>query len=165
MVSRVVDRDPGLWLSRSWTTREKRPGEPADAYNFVTRDRFEDHIEGDGFLEWAEFLGHLYGTPRPTPPPGRDVLLEIDVQGAQQVLDQHPAALLLFIDTPSPEVQADRLRGRGDLEVKVQARLAASVEERRMGRDLGAVEVINDDLDRAVGDVIGHIARARTQRT
>lgn len=164
MVERVVQRDPSLWLSRSWTTREPREGESPDAYRFVPRADFEEHVAAGGFLEWAEFLGNLYGTPVPDPPPGCDVLLEIDVQGAEQVLRHHPDALLIFVDTPSADVQAERLRGRGDPESKVEERLLAAEEERRLGRSLGAVVVINDVIDDAVIGIERLIGDARRQR-
>ena len=63
IVEELVKRDDRLWLSRSWTTRERREGELQDAYKFVTHDQFREHIAGGGFLEWTEFLGNLYGTP------------------------------------------------------------------------------------------------------
>ncbi|MGZ4728290.1 MAG: guanylate kinase, partial [Acidimicrobiales bacterium] len=90
VVARLIESDPSLWLSTSWTTREPRPGESADAYTFVSRTAFEDHIRAGGFLEWAEFLDNLYGTPYPKADAGTDVVLEIDVQGMAQVREREP---------------------------------------------------------------------------
>ena len=159
-----MERDPTLWLSRSWTTRTRRPTERADAYHFVDRKTFEAHAAAGGFLEWAEFLGHLYGTPLPDPPAGRDVVLEIDLQGARQVRARHPDALVVLLVPPSPEVQAERLRHRGDTEDEVATRLALGTEEERVGRELTPYVVVNDDLGRAVGEVAGILADHRRRR-
>ena len=97
IVEKLVARDPQLWLSRSWTTREKRQGEAVDAYKFVTRGEFEANIAAGGFLEWTDFLGNFYGTPLPNPPQGKDTVLEIEVDGAQQVKNLNQSALLLFV--------------------------------------------------------------------
>ena len=161
IVQRLLERDPSLWLSRSWTTRAQRPGEPDDAYVFVTREEFEAHRAELGFHEWAEFLGNLYGTPIVEPPAGKDVVLEIEVQGAAQIKHADPDALLIFVVPPSPEEQERRLRGRGDPDDVVRRRLAKAAEETTAGRDLGAVEVVNDDLDRAVDEVLDIIRTAR----
>jgi guanylate kinase len=161
VVKHVVARDPRLWLSRSWTTRARRPGEPADAYRFVGRDEFEAAIADGRFLEWAEFLGNLYGTPLPDVDGDRDVVLEIDVQGAEQVLARYPDALFVFLTAPSLAEQESRLRGRGDAEAKVTERLAVTADEMAGAERLGATFVVNDDLGRTVDELLAVIASHR----
>lgn len=153
-----------MWLSRSWTTRPRRPGEPEDSYVFVDRPTFEARIADGGFLEWAELAanGHLYGTPWPEPPPGADVVLEIDVQGAAQVLERHPDAVVVLVVAPSPGEAAARMRARGDDEDHVAARLELARSEEERGRRLATHVVVNDDLDRAVAEVAGILERSRS---
>ena len=99
LVSRLLDLRDGLWLSRSWTTRPRRPSEPQDAYVWVSREQFVDRVASGGFVEWNEFAGngHLYGTPTMEPPSGSDVVLEIDPQGALQVIKRYPDAVLILV--------------------------------------------------------------------
>jgi guanylate kinase len=161
IVRTLVERDPGLWLSRSWTTRAQRPGEPDGAYVFTSREAFEQRIARGGFLEWTEFLGNLYGTPTPDPVEGQDTVLEIEVHGARQVKDQHPDAVLIFVLPPSREEQERRLRGRGDPEHHVELRVRKAEIEEPIGRQLADHVVVNDDLGRTVDEMLGIIARHR----
>lgn len=161
LVSRLLELDEHLWLSRSWTTREPREGEADDAYVFVDRETFEAKVAAEGFLEHAEFLGNLYGTPVPEPPDGCDLVFEIDVQGATQILARYPDALAILVVTPSREVQEQRLRGRGDPDDKVAERLAKADEELAVGRGLGAIEIVNDDLEIAAAEMLSAIEAHR----
>ncbi len=162
IVSQVVARDPSLWLSRSWTTRSPRPGEPQDVYCFVTREEFAAKIAAGGFLEFAEIVGELYGTPAPEVPPGISVILEIDVQGAAQVLEKRPAHThVILILPPSREVQEQRLRSRGDSDAHIASRLELADTEEEVGRVLARDVVVNDDLERAVNEVCSIINRYR----
>jgi guanylate kinase len=130
----------------------------------VDRATFEAHQARDGFLETNEFLGsHFYGTPRPDPPPGRDLVLEIDVNGAEQVRAVHPEAVVIMVVPPSEEAQAERLRHRGDSPAQVEARLALGRDEVPRGRAVADHVVVNDDLDRAVEEVTGIIAGHRAE--
>ena len=161
IVDALVARDPRLWLSRSWTTRARRPGERDGAYVFTDRESFERRIAAGGFLEWTEFLGHYYGTPTPDPEPGADVVLEIEVDGAQQVKAIRPDALLIFVLPPSRDEQERRLRGRGDLPERVAARLRKAEDEEPIGRSLADHVVVNDDLAETVEAMLEIIERTR----
>ncbi|MEN9804319.1 MAG: guanylate kinase [Actinomycetota bacterium] len=164
IVDALVARDPELLLSRSWTTRDRRPGEREDAYVFTTRDAFEAHRDAGGFLEWTEFLGNYYGSPRPDPGSARDLVLEIEVDGASQVKSQFPESILIFVLPPSRDEQRRRLIGRGDPADKVQARLRKAEEEEPIGRSLADHLVVNDDLTRTVDDMLAIIDRHRSPR-
>lgn len=162
IVSRLVARDPRLWLSRSWTTRDRRPGEAEDAYVWATHDDFRARVASGGFLEYTEFLGNGYGTPTdPPPPPGCDLVLEIEVDGARQVKQRHPEAVLIFVLPPSRAEQERRLRFRGDAEHKVLERLRKAEEEEPVGLALADHVVTNDDLDRTVEEIAGIVASRR----
>lgn len=160
-MSALVARDPQLWLSRSWTTRAQRDGEADDAYLFTSRADFEAHIERGGFLEWTDFLGNYYGTPLPEPPPGKDVVLEIELQGAKQVRERNPEAVLIFVLPPSRDEQQARLTGRGDAPDKVLERLRKAEDEEPEGRRLADHVVVNDDLHRTIAEMVQIIDQAR----
>ncbi len=161
IVDALVKRDPQLWLSRSWTTRERRPSEAEDAYVFTDSKEFEGRISDGGFLEWTEFLGNYYGTPTPDAGDDRDIVLEIEVDGAQQVKRIAPDAMLIFVLPPSRDEQERRLRGRGDLDHKVLARLKKAEEEEPIGRALADHVVVNDDLDETIDEMLAIIHAAR----
>lgn len=165
IVDALVQRDPTLWLSRSWTTRQRRPGEAEDAYVFATRAQFEERRAQGGFLEWTEFLGNLYGTPTPHAPDGRDIVLEIEVDGARQVKSLHPDAMLLFVLPPSRDEQKIRLIGRGDPDQRVEQRLRKAEDEEPIGKALADYILVNDDLTSTVDEMLGLINQERTRRT
>ena len=158
---RLIQKDSSLWLSRSWTTRPRRHGEPEDAYYFVDRDQFMSTVDSGGFMEWAEFLGNLYGSPWPGESPlGHDMLLEIDVQGAIQIRDRFPDSLVVLLVAPSDEEQRRRLVSRGDSSEHIEKRMKESVAEVETAKGFADVIVVNDSVDRAV-DEIGAIINAR----
>lgn len=161
LARRLVELDGRLWLSRSWTTRPRREGEPEEAYVFVDRPTFLERVEAAGFLEWAEFLGNLYGTPLPTPPEGHDVLLEIDVQGARSVREAVPSAHVVLIVPPSEAAQVERLRRRGDPDAHVAARVERGRRELAEGRAMADQVVVNDDVERSAKELLSILERLR----
>ncbi len=164
IVDALVARDPRLWLSRSWTTRARRPGESPDAYVFVSRDEFEQRIADGGFLEYTDFLGNWYGTPIPEATEDRDLVLEIEVDGAQQVKRLQPDAFLIFVLPPSRAEQERRLHGRGDPGDKVSERLRKAEDEEPIGRALADVVVVNDDLATTIEEMLSIIEAERRSR-
>jgi guanylate kinase len=170
VVERLLELEPTWRLSRSWTTRLRRPGEPADAYVFGSRAAFEQRIAEGGFLEWTEFpgTGHMYGTPTLSAHDGAErdspIVLEIELDGAQQVKALDPDALLILIVAPSRDIQAARLRGRGDDEASVARRLEVGEGEERLGRQIADHVVVNDEIDRAALEVTGIIRKHQAGR-
>jgi len=160
-----------IYYSVSATTRAQRPGEvDGHNYHFLTRERFEELLENDGLLEYAEYVGDLYGTPKAPVEEalsqGRDVLLELELVGARKVKARVPEAVMVFIAPPSMSELERRLRGRGtDTEEKIQKRLARAREEIRAMREFDYV-VVNDDLYSAALDFVSIIRaeRARAHR-
>ena len=164
LARRLVESDDSLWLSKSWTTRERRPSETGDEYHFVDRATFKRAIAEGAFLEWAEFHGNLYGTPLPHSPDGCDVLLEIEVQGAEQVLKKEPSAVVFLILPPSMERLEERLRQRGDDDEHVEDRLKSAPAELEKGHELASYVVVNDDLERASEEILSILEGLRRTR-
>jgi len=164
--ARVLSALDDAVLSVSATTRAPRPGElDGSAYHFVSGTGFEELVSTDALLEWATYAGHRYGTPRgpvdDAVAAGKVVLLDIEVQGALQVKEHDPAALLVFLRPPSLEELERRLRGRGTESDEAVARRMARAREELAAAHHFDVTVVNDDLDRCVAEVLGHIAAAR----
>lgn len=156
----LVERLDNAFLSVSTTTRPQKPGEQdGREYNFIGRDEFENRIKAGDFLEYAEVFGNLYGTEKAgveeSLQQGKTVILEIDVQGAQQVKKLHPDAKLIFILPPKHTELQRRIDGRGrDDEKDVEKRLAGAGIEIAAAWQHYKYMVINDDLDQAVEEVI-----------
>lgn len=125
----------GFAYSVSWTTRAPRPGEvDGEAYRFVSADTFRERLAEDGMLEYTEYCGNYYGSPRREAEEvlksGKNLILEIEVDGAMQIKKKFPAAVLIMLLPPSFAAQEARLRGRGtETEEKILARLARAHEE------------------------------------
>lgn len=158
VVARLMASDPTLYFSVSATTRAPRPGEiDGKHYHFLTHEQFEEWVREDQFLEHAEFVGNRYGTPRQfidkAMEQGRDVILDIEIQGAEQVHQKRPDAVRIFIAPPSWDELERRLIGRGteDME-KVKSRLQRGKEEFLVAKDFDYF-VINDTVDRAVEEL------------
>ena len=159
IVREIAARDPQIALSLSWTPRERRKADVADAYVFVDPEAFERRKTEGGFIEWNEFLGCLYGTPLPDAEDHRDILLEIDVCGGRQVLAHYPDALCIFVDAPDG-VLRQRLLDRGDSVERVEERLVEAKRERTQAATIGYRFVPNEDLEVAVA-VIGEMIAGR----
>ena len=146
-------------LSISATSREPRKNDIDGVnYFFYNKEDFEKMIAADEFLEYAEFCGNYYGTPRSyvdkSIKEGKDVLLEIEIQGSLQVKKKIPEAILVFLTPPSLDVLEQRLRGRNtETEEKIQLRLAKAEEELKM-LDLYDYVVVNDTVEKSVEDII-----------
>lgn len=164
----VVSSVPGLWHSVSYTTRKPRPGEQdGREYRFVDEKAFQDMVQRNEFVEWAQVHGHFYGTPRTMLSDklesGSDVLLEIDVQGAKQVRKKHADAVFIFILPPSLEALESRLAERGgDTPDEIQRRMQKAREEVWSYREYYYI-VINADFKQACKELESIIFAERTK--
>lgn len=166
--SEYIKRRPETFLSVSATSRSPRPGDKdGETYFFKTRDEFEKLISDDGLLEFAEFCGNYYGTPKAPAlramEEGRDVILEIEVQGAYKVKEKCPDAVLVFILPPSPEILRERLTGRGTESPEIiEKRIGEANREIMRGANYDYI-IVNDKLDLAT-DKLENIADAEKIR-
>ena len=146
------------FLSVSATTRRPRDGEvDGKDYYFHTKEEFQQMIDPGELVEWAEYVGNFYGTPKKRVEEqldqGRDVLLEIEMQGGMLVKQQFPDSLLIFISPPSAEVLKERLAGRGtESPEEIKRRLQRAVEEVKYMKDYDYI-IVNDDLEDAINKV------------
>lgn len=165
----LLRREPGIVYSISCTTRPPRPGdEEGVTYYFVSKEIFEQRIEEDAFLEHAYFYNNHYGTPRDfvqrTLESGKDCLVEIDPNGARQILEKEPEAVSLYILPPSMRILYDRLSKRGTEDPqRLRMRFGAAREE-MANLPLYRYAVINDDVARAVDEVQAIIQAERKGR-
>jgi guanylate kinase len=160
LIARLLERVPGLELSVSATTREPREGElDGRDYHFLNAEEFDRRIEREDFIEFATYSGNRYGTLRTEVrkrlDAGHSVVLEIEVQGARQVRAAMRESIQVFIAPPDPGVLRERLESRGaDSAAAIDARLEVA-EQELAAQDEFAYRVVNEDLERAAGDLEG----------
>ncbi len=158
IIQELFARQPHLYFSVSATTRGPRPGEENGVhYHFISREQFDQWVREDAFLEHAEYVGNCYGTPKKfvdeAMDRGEDAILDIEVQGAQQVHQKRPDAVRIFIAPPSWTELEHRLTGRGtESAEKVRSRLARAKEEFRFAADYDYI-VINNTVEEAAEEI------------
>ena len=155
LVKRLLEEYDNYALSISMTTRMPRPGEEhGKSYFFVTKEEFQSTIQRNGLLEYAQYCDNFYGTPKAYVEEqlanGKDVILEIEVQGALQIKEKFPETLLLFVTPPSAQVLKNRLAGRGtETEEVINKRMRRAAEESE-SMSLYDNIIVNDDLEECV---------------
>lgn len=163
IMKKLVSETEDFALSISMTTRTPREGEQhGKEYYFVTKEVFEENIANDGLVEYACYCGNYYGTPKSYVDEmlsaGKNVLLEIEMQGAMKIKEKFPEAVLLFVMPPSAKVLYERLVGRGtETKEVIDKRMARAVEESQ-GIEQYDYIVVNDDLDTCVEEVKAIVA-------
>ncbi len=157
-VVKELAKDENIRVSVSATTRAPRAGEVGGVhYHYLSREQFKDMIAEDGFLEYAEYCGNFYGSPKKQADEwkqeGKDVILEIEVQGCMQVKQNDPECISIFIMPPSVEELESRLRGRGtETEEVILKRLERAKEEMKLSKDYDYI-VVNDTVEECVKDI------------
>ena len=164
LIRAALEAIPQLALIASATTREPREGE-VDGIDhvFLSREEFERWIEEDRLLEWAEYSGNLYGTPRQSVEEllqkGRSVILRIELQGARKIKERRPDAVMVFVRAPSLEETRRRLESRAtETSESVENRMATAIKE-IAARDEFDYEIVNGDREQARNDMIETLER------
>ena len=167
IMQELLKRDSNIRLSVSNTTRPQREGELDGVhYNFVTKEQFESLIQKDGYLEYAEYCGNYYGTPKQQVEDmlgqGYDVFLEIEVCGGLQIMEKYPDVLSIFVLPPSMDTLEKRLRDRNtEDEETILERLGQA--KREIGcKDKYKYVVVNDNLDDAVDEILDILKKAKS---
>ncbi|MBE9238310.1 guanylate kinase [Anabaena aphanizomenioides LEGE 00250] len=158
LMQKLLQLHPELYYSVSATTRSPRPGEiNGQNYYFITRSQFEKLVAQGEFLEWAEFAGNYYGTPRAAVleqiQSGKLVILEIELEGARQIRTSYPNALSIFILPPSFSELEKRIRGRGQDSQEAIARRLNRAQEEIQAADEFDIQIINDDFETALNQI------------
>lgn len=169
-IAKALAKRMNLHYIVSATTREKRPGDDtAKAYEYISREEFVHRLERNDFLEYAQVYDNYYGTPKHPCmdwlAEGKDILLEIDVQGALQVRYQYPNALMTFVLPPDAETLKQRLSDRGrDSNEEIDKRFRAAKREVQMAKGSRCFDhmVINDTVERAVEEIIKTVYHKRS---
>jgi guanylate kinase len=154
----LLERYPELYYSVSATTRSPRTGEiDGKNYYFISRKKFEQLVAQGEFLEWAEFAGNYYGTPREAVVnqirAGKTVVLEIELEGARQIRASFPTALSIFILPPSFEELEQRIRNRGQDSSEAMARRLQCAQEEIKAAEEFDIQIVNDDFETAVNAI------------
>ncbi|MBV8570618.1 MAG: guanylate kinase [Acidobacteriaceae bacterium] len=169
LVARLLAGDAGLRFSVSYTTRRPRGNEkPGESYVYISREEFLRRIDGNEFLEHAEVFGNFYGTNREVleqaQSEGKDLILDIDVQGARQLKERIPEAVTIFILPPSRDILEQRLRSRSeDAEEVIQRRLKEAAEEIRNYRQYDYV-IVNHRVEESSTTLAAIIKAERVRR-
>ena len=169
LVARLMAADPGLRFSVSYTTRRPRGNEkPGESYVYISRQEFVSRIAQDEFLEHAEVFGNFYGTNREVleqaRSEGKDLILDIDVQGARQLKERIPEAVTIFILPPSRDILEQRLRLRSeDSEEVIQRRLREAAEEIRNYQQYDYV-LVNHQVEESTTTLAAIIKAERVRR-
>ncbi|MBK1988749.1 guanylate kinase [Sphaerospermopsis aphanizomenoides BCCUSP55] len=158
LMKSLLHRHPELYYSVSVTTRSPRPGEiNGKNYYFISRSKFEQLVAQGEFLEWAEFAGNYYGTPRADVldqiQSGKLVVLEIELEGARQIRNSFPKALSIFILPPSFSELEKRIRGRGQDSEEAIARRLHRAQEEIQAADEFDIQIVNDNLEIALNQI------------